>query len=173
MRTLTTGRLRLEPLVVAHAAAMFDVLQDPSIFAFTGGGPPESVEALEARYARLETRRSPDGRQGWLNWIVVDADLTPFGYVQATTQADGRAWVAYVIASERRERGYATEAMRAMLAHLATDANLRVFMATVEADNVASIRLLERLDFRAPRDDEGAGIALDPTELLFVKPVPR
>ena len=173
METLTTARLTLEPLVVAHATAMFDVLQDPSIFAFTDGAPPESIDALATRYARLETRRSPDGKQRWLNWIVVDEGGAPCGYVQATVQADGRAWVAYVIASGRRGRGYATEAMRAMLAQLALDTTLERFMATVEADNVASIRLLERLDFRAPRGGEGAGIALAPTELLFVKTVPR
>ena len=171
MTPLTTERLALEPLVVAHAPAMFAVLQDASVFAFTDGEPPSSVDVLATRYAKLETRTSPDRKEAWLNWIVVHPTDGPIGYVQATVQERGRVWVAYVLASGWRGRGYATEAMRAMLAHLATTADVRVFMATVEVDNTASIRLLDRLGFRAPRDGEGAGIALDPTELLFVKPV--
>lgn len=169
MQTLTTDRLVLEPLVVAHAAAMFDVLQDTSVFAYTDGGPPGSIAELEGRYARLATRVSPDGRQRWLNWIVVEVAYGPIGYVQATIAAEGRVWVAYVVEGARRGRGFATEAMRAMLASLDDEPAVRLFMASVEVDNAASIRLLERLGFRPPHDAEAAGIALTSTERLFVR----
>ena len=48
---------------------MFRVLSDPAIYEFENE-PPESVERLRARYAYLEARRSPDGSQQWLNWVL-------------------------------------------------------------------------------------------------------
>ncbi|HVJ60849.1 MAG TPA: GNAT family N-acetyltransferase [Burkholderiaceae bacterium] len=69
MRTLQTARLTLEPQCAAHAAAMFAVLSDPAIYEYENA-PPASVDALRARYAFLEGRRSPDGSQQWLNWVA-------------------------------------------------------------------------------------------------------
>ena len=69
MRTLQTARLTLEPQCAVHAAAMFAVLSDPAIYEYENA-PPASVDALRARYAFLEGRRSPDGSQQWLNWVA-------------------------------------------------------------------------------------------------------
>jgi hypothetical protein len=73
MPTLATGDLLLEPLVAAHAEAMFAVLSDPALFRFIDGAPPASVHELRQRYARLESRMSPDGRQRWPNWVLARA----------------------------------------------------------------------------------------------------
>ena len=73
MQTLHTERPRLEPLRRAHAPAMFPLLQDPTIYTHLDHGPPPSLEHLEGVYTRLEARRSPDGREQWLNWIVFPA----------------------------------------------------------------------------------------------------
>lgn len=70
MRTLQTARLTLEPQCAAHAAAMFAVLSDPAIYEYENA-PPASVDALRARYAFLEGRRSPDGSQQWLNLSLI------------------------------------------------------------------------------------------------------
>lgn len=48
--TLTPVRLLLEPLSVAHASSMVNVLADPSLYEFTGGEAP-SLRELENRYA--------------------------------------------------------------------------------------------------------------------------
>jgi hypothetical protein len=48
---------------------MFAVLCDPAIYEFENE-PPPSVEWLRARFAKLESRRSPDGEEQWLNWVV-------------------------------------------------------------------------------------------------------
>lgn len=63
---LFAGTLVLEPFVATHAAEMFQVLSDPAIYEFENS-PPESVEWLERRYGRLESRCSLDGSQLWLN----------------------------------------------------------------------------------------------------------
>src|SRR5664279_3530467 len=120
MQTLAAGQLVLEPLTVAHAAAMFEVLADAEIYRYLDHPPPPSLEHLRNVYAKLETRGSPDGSQVWLNWVIRLPGQPPVGYVQATVIAPGSAWVGYVLSSRQWGRGYAHTATRAMVEHLAT-----------------------------------------------------
>jgi hypothetical protein len=88
----------LEPQTVAHAEEMFEVLSDPAIYEFENE-PPESLEWLRERYRKLETRRSADGTQHWLNWVIRLPTSELAGYVQATVHPDGAlrsptSWVA-------------------------------------------------------------------------------
>ena len=136
---IRTARLVLEPLTVAHAPAMFALLSDPSIYTYLDFGPPPSLEHLQRVYAQLETRRSPDGTEEWLNWIVL-CDGAPIGLVQATISAKG-CEIAYMFGSAHWGRGYATEAVAAMLAQLGE----QKFFANVDAKNERSIALLARL----------------------------
>ncbi|HEY1711890.1 MAG TPA: hypothetical protein VGG07_03255, partial [Solirubrobacteraceae bacterium] len=66
---LQTARLELEPLTATHAQEMAPVLADERLYTFTGGRPPTLGE-LRARYARQVKGRSPDGVEGWSNWIL-------------------------------------------------------------------------------------------------------
>ncbi|HEV2251983.1 MAG TPA: GNAT family N-acetyltransferase [Streptosporangiaceae bacterium] len=121
-RGWSTERLDLEPLVVAHAAELAPLLDDPCLHEFTGG-VPLAAAALAARYARLAARRSPGGDQMWGNWAVrVRAAGTVAGTVQATLPAGGPAAgpaeVAWVMARPAQGRGYATEAARSLVALL-------------------------------------------------------
>lgn len=117
--TLASARLRLEPLTAAHAPEMVEALADPVLYVFTGGEPPE-LDALAARYARLETGSSPDGAESWLNWIIrTGDDAAAAGYVQATVGESGTdAEVAWVVATSHQGRGLAAEAAGTMLTWL-------------------------------------------------------
>ena len=168
MQTLRTARLVLEPLVVAHARAMFEVLSDPAIYRYLDYPPPASLEHLQRVYARLEGRKSADGNELWLNWVVSPFTQPPVGYVQATVYPEQSASVAYVLSSRHWGRGYASEAVQAMLEHLASAYGSRRYRATVEAENERSIQLLARLGFRCATRSEGAR-SLSLTERLFVR----
>lgn len=169
MQTLATTDLILEPLVVKHAQAMFEVLSDEALYRYLDDPPPPSVEHLRKLYARLEERKSPDGSQRWLNWVACPHGLPPIGFVQATVTAHRTAWVAYVFARSHWGRGYATQATRAVVEHLASGYGVARYLATVEAANQRSIGLLERLGFHRAIEQESQGHELSPTELLFVK----
>ncbi len=114
MRGLETPRLLLEPQTAAHAEAMFEVLGDPAIYRFENA-PPASLESLRERFAKLETRRSGDGREQWLNWVLRRRGGDLIGYVQATVRGDGQAFVAYVLGSAHWGQGLASEAVAAVL----------------------------------------------------------
>lgn len=116
---LTTERLLLEPLTLAHAEEMVAVLSDPALHRYVGGEPLSDVE-LRERYARQARGRSPDGLHSWCNWIVRErTSLAAVGYVQATvSDASRSAEVAWVVGSRHQGRGYAREAAKAMVAWL-------------------------------------------------------
>ena len=147
MRTLETARLRLTPLCAEHAAAMFEGLSNERLYRYFSERPPQSVAVLRERYARLELRRSPSGDALWLNWIVIPkADGAPAGYVQSTLSG-ATASVAYVLFEASWGRGYAREAVEAMLLELQDTYAIRTATATVDPRNVRSVRLLEQLGF--------------------------
>lgn len=169
MRPVAGKSVILEPQVAAHAEEMFAVLADPAIYEYENE-PPASVEWLRERFSKLESRRSPDGQQLWLNWVVRRPASGLIGYVQATVFPTGRAAIAYVLASRHWGRGLAADACRAMIAELAGRYGVRTVYAVFKRRNLRSARLLERLGF-APALAESACIDLAPDEVLMMRDV--
>ena len=147
MRTLATARITLEPQLALHATEMFGVLQDPRIYEYENE-PPASQAWLRERYAKLETRRSGDGTEHWLNWIVRVASGEAIGYVQASVEPGGRALIAYVLASRWWGQGLAYEAVAAMMDELRSAYGAKHFVAVFKRRNARSRALLLRLAFR-------------------------
>jgi len=146
----------LEPQVAAHAAALFAVIGDPSLYTYIDAPPPASEAALRERLLRLESRRSPDGGEHWLNWVVRDAAGTVVGYVQATVTPDGSAEIAYVIGRAHWRRGHATAACRLMLAELVASYGVVRVTATLDPANAASLALVEKLGLARAWEDRDA-----------------
>ncbi|MBS0320383.1 MAG: GNAT family N-acetyltransferase, partial [Proteobacteria bacterium] len=137
MNELHARGITLVPQCAAHADAMFTVLADPAIYEFENA-PPTSLAALRARYTRLETRRSPDGTQRWLNWVIRLPDDVLAGYVQATVLASGDAYVAYELGSAHWRQGIASAAVEAVLAELAATYGVQRAHAVLKAANYRS-----------------------------------
>ena len=166
---IASQRLVLEPLLEEHAPAMFLLLDDVELYRHLDFAPPPSLYHLREVYRRLEARHSPDGTEEWLNWVILPHGGAPMGFVQATVRPDGAAYIAYTLGRRHWGHGFAAEATRAMLEHLAEVHDVRCFVATVEKDNERSIRLLDRLGFHAATAEELQGHELSPTELLYVR----
>jgi RimJ/RimL family protein N-acetyltransferase len=158
----------LEPQLACHADEMFAVLADPAIYEHENE-PPESLEWLRLRFARLESRRSPDGRQEWLNWVIRLPSSGLVGYVQATVHADGRAAIAYVLASRYWGRGLARQAVEAMIAELEQHHRVRTLSAVLKCGNTRSLRLLERLGFSPAPDAMRVPLEVEADEALMVR----
>jgi [ribosomal protein S5]-alanine N-acetyltransferase len=170
MHQLIAPLLTLEPLTVAHADEMFAVLSDVQLYPYLDYTAPTSVEQLRKVYTRQQTRRSPDGREQWLNWVLrLTSSGALIGTVQATVLHDHSSWVAYVLSSQHWGRGYAATATQAMMDCLRDDYAVTRYLATVERDNERSIKLLQRLGFDAAAPALIAEHELSLTELLFVK----
>jgi len=168
VRVLTAQGITLEPQVASHAPAMFDLLCDPAIYEYENE-PPRSLEWLRARFARLESRKSPDGKQQWLNWIVRLESGDVAGYVQASVYPDGRASIAYVLGSRYWGKGIASRAVVAMIGELREHHGAAECIAILKSVNQRSLRLLERLGFASASPSE-LRIEIESDELVMLLP---
>lgn len=145
---LETARITLEPLTAAHAAELFPLLVNPEIYRFMPGDPPVSIAALAGRYRRLESRRSPDGSQQWLNWAIRRRDDRQcVGCLQATIYPGGAADFAFVLGSLFWGLGLAREASVPALRMLFAELGITSVFATVDRRNLRSSALLAHLGF--------------------------
>ncbi len=135
---LRSERLDLLPIAAEHAEELAAALADPALHAFTGGRPA-TVEEMRARCARLAAG-SPDPAEAWGNWVLrLRADGALTGYVQATVRP-AEAELAWVVGTPWQGRGLATEAARALLAHL-TAAGVPTAVAHIHPDHHASAKV--------------------------------
>jgi RimJ/RimL family protein N-acetyltransferase len=152
--TLTTRRLVLEPLRPGHAGELAPVLDDLALHAFIGGAPASEAE-LRARFTRQAEGHSPDGTQGWLNWVARDRETNaPVGTVQATISDgdDGRsAELAWIVSAARQGEGLATEAAAAAMAWLRARGVTR-FVVHIHPDHGASAAVARHLGLAATEE---------------------
>ena len=172
MRTLHSASLTLEPLVMAHADAMFAALSAPEMYAYMPGKPPASAEALRERYSRLESRHSADGRQRWLNWVVRMRTGECTGFVQATIHPQRTADFAFAFAPGQWGRGVAFEACTTAIPSLFEDFDVTALYCTVDPANRRSLRLLERLGFQEIASDRYPHGSAEPGDRVFERPRP-
>jgi [ribosomal protein S5]-alanine N-acetyltransferase len=145
---LLTERLRLEPIGTAHAPPLFDLWQDPSVHRYVPQDPPASLASLTERYRKLQTRRSPEGDEAWLQWAVaLVGEPTYVGAVEATIRPEGPSPLAWMFGSAWWGQGLATEAMTRVMAHLADAWGARDVLVEIDERNVASLALAHRLGF--------------------------
>jgi RimJ/RimL family protein N-acetyltransferase len=168
MRTIVVDGLTLEPQTTAHAEPMFAVLSDPAIYEYENE-PPASREWLRERFAKLESRRSADGSEQWLNWVIRLPTSELIGYVQATVHADGHAGIAYELASAYWGRGLARRAVDAMIAELGACYRVHTVSAVLKERNWRSLRLLQRLGFTPVSN--AAAQDIEPDEIMLERPV--
>jgi [ribosomal protein S5]-alanine N-acetyltransferase len=147
---------------------MFIVLADPAIYEFENA-PPASEAHLFERFAKLESRKSRDGSEHWLNWVIRLPSDELAGYVQATVTANGAAHIAYELSSRFWRRGIGIAAVRAMLDELRVGYGATHFYATLKARNFRSEALLTRLGFSLMTDPASASIEPESDEIVMEK----
>jgi RimJ/RimL family protein N-acetyltransferase len=169
MRAIRASLLLLEPQVAEHAREMFDVLGDPAIYEFENE-PPPSLEWLTARYAKLESRQSPDGTQAWLNWVIRLPSGQLAGYVQSTVLPDGVALVAYELASRYWRQGIGSTSVAAVLEELRLHYSVKLFAAVLKARNHRSSGLLRKLGFEPASAEQRTRFGGEADEAVMVRP---
>lgn len=171
--SITTERLTLRPLRLEHAAAMWEVLRDPAIYAWIDRAPPATPDDVAARFARIAQSLADGRAEQWLNWTVwTRADDAPIGVVEATVPPSNVVHIAYMFASRVWGRGFAREAVAAAMDAMSA-AGADAFEAVIDVRNAPSIALARRLGLRrvatrASGDggvDEIWGTPCEPTSL--------
>jgi RimJ/RimL family protein N-acetyltransferase len=144
---LRTSRLHLRPVAVTDAAALFEARGDAEVMRYWDW--PEQKSVADVRDVLAAHIPAP-GDESMLWWV---AALTPDG--PAIGECDlseidphhSRAEIGFLFARRHWGKGYASEALRAVIAHAFETLALERLWARFHAGNEASRRLLERLGF--------------------------
>ena len=168
MRSLTTERLRLEPVTPDNAAVLWDILQMPDLRDFQD--LPDVDLAQFRRNVASRPRELEPGVWGRFEWLMyLEGVPGPVGWAslrigERTTFA---AEVGYSVVREYRGRGIATEAVEALIGDAFARLRLRRIRAYCVPENMASRAVLERTGFE---DDgvlpHGATVQGQPVDVL-------
>lgn len=146
----TTERVYLREMTPDDAEYAFLLNSDPEVVRYTGDGPFPSVEA-----AREFLAAYPDYRvNGFGRWAVVRrSDNAWLGWCGLKRHASGEVDLGYRLLREHWGQGYATEAGRVCIELGFGRFGLDVIIGQVARDNVASLRVLEKLGMRYWKTD--------------------
>ena len=148
MQPATHPTLELDPLDTRHAEAFWPHAQSEALFAFVPIEPPSSLPELAAWFARLAAGAPTRLNEEWLNWaVVLPAEDTVAGIVQATVMRDGEAELAYLIAPAFWGRRIGLTAVRAMVEWLWRERAVATLKAVADSRNLRSQALLQQLGF--------------------------
>jgi [ribosomal protein S5]-alanine N-acetyltransferase len=134
----------LRPIATEVAAAVL-AGRAPGDLVFAAGYPSRfSLETLRIAAAR------GSGTEGLGPYFMVrKVDGAVVGEIGASLDAaTGTAHVGYTVVEPSWGRGYATQALRALLAHLRTDPRVRRVVAETLVDHHASRRVMEKAGMR-------------------------
>jgi RimJ/RimL family protein N-acetyltransferase len=145
---LFTPRLRLRWMEAGDAEAHYAVFADPEVARYWSSGPwtaldqsRDHIAATQAAYAdgsgmRLGIELRESGA------LIGNASLHHF------VDGSRRCELGYALARTHWGCGYASEALRALLAYGFTALDLNRVEADIDPRNTASARVLEKLGFR-------------------------
>lgn len=140
---METARLRIRPLAASDAEALH------AIHELVGHGRARrSVEELRDLYERMEA--AADGDPGWHGHVLELHGGEIIGDVGICIgqPEESQAEIGYSLHPRYWRSGYASEALRPLLADAYSRRGLHRVVAVTTADNLASRALLERLGFR-------------------------
>ncbi|MDQ6826012.1 MAG: GNAT family N-acetyltransferase, partial [Candidatus Eremiobacteraeota bacterium] len=146
---IRTHRLRLTPVTLQNASALWRVLQAPDLRKYQDL-PNVGSAGFDAVVAKRPHRFQP-GSVGRFEWLIyLGRGRKPMGWVSLRTSArEPRSGeIGYSVMRDYRGRGFAREAVRALVVQGFQELQLLRISAYFMPENVSSRRLLEHLGFK-------------------------
>lgn len=146
---LVTERLRLRRSRPDDAEAISAYRGDPRVNRYQGWArtDPEGVRAEIEEMAQ----RAPGEPGGWVQFTVEERESGRLVGDVGFSPAEGEPGVikiGYTVSPEHQGRGYATEAVRALVAYVFGVLDVDVVRAYASAENLPSIRVAEKVGLR-------------------------
>ncbi|WP_247741407.1 GNAT family protein [Luteibacter sp. SG786] len=147
--TIATPRLQLDTLVPADAPTLFAYRGDDTVARFQGWKPADLAEA--ASFIERQSAQVFAAPDSWFQLAIREAEtqelVGDLGIHFPASQLDAIEF-GVTLRPDRQGRGYAREAMAAMLGLAFGTWGYRRVVGSVDPRNVASIALLRSLGFR-------------------------
>jgi RimJ/RimL family protein N-acetyltransferase len=163
---LLTKRLELVPATPALTRAALEGA--PALAASLGvvvplTWPPEFLDSRSLEFILARLAEGPEQVAWWLHFVVLsraEAGRTLIGSAgyKGPPSPDGTVEVGYGIVREHQRRGYASEAVRGLLAHAFAIPAVRRVIAETLPELVPSIGVLHKCGFRLIGDGSEPGV---------------
>lgn len=148
---LKTLRLQLRPFCDADYGTFFTYRNDPLVYRYQGWKVPY-LPAYAHEFIEKMKIAVPGTPGEWYQFAIVPHDSSNYMIGDVAfhvTRTNPRlAYIGYTLMPSAWGHGYANEAVRRLLDFLFRELNLHRVLAECDVDNLASVRLLERLRFR-------------------------
>lgn len=146
--TISTERLVLRLLTPDDAPVMYEIFSDPEVMRYGAGSPWTTMEQADEYLVKGDENLASGTalRVG----IVVQATGTLVGQAAlwAFSEQNRRCDIGYSLMREHWGKGYASEAVHALLGYGFDRLDLNRVEADIDPRNAASARVLERLGFQ-------------------------
>jgi len=145
---MKTQRLRIDPLTETDAEGFLHLYSDPDVMKWLPVPPLSDIGAARALLATYVARIEAGEQFRWA--IRTHEDDAIIGALKLDTPNDASraSEIGYMLVKEAWGKGYATEAMRALIEYAFHRLNRHYLEALIYADNTASRKLVERLGFK-------------------------
>ena len=154
---LRTERLILRRYRMDDAEALHRFLgSDPAMARYSGWNPYATPEMARGTVRRFIDSYQDEHFYGW----ALDAEDVLVGTIGAYDYADDRIEAGFSIARACWGRGYATEALKAVLRYLTANEGIGCVTAWCAAENTGSRRVLEKAGMRLA-DTQRGGLTVD------------
>jgi len=167
---LSTPRLRLDLIPSRRAAEWFDLRNRSGAGRFHRWTPVDVLEVHWFLHSFSRNGKITPGEWKQLGIYLREND-TLIGDCGFRRESNGEAEIGYTLAPEFRRRGFAAEAVEALIDCLFTRLGIKRVTARTIAENRPSLGLLEKLGFHLDKD-AGETISLNGKEtpvLMFYR----
>ncbi len=143
---LNSQRLTIKPLTASDTTALFAYRSDPEVARYQSFSP-ETVD--EARRFIEDNTTCFNCEENWFQMgIYLQGELIGDMGIHFIGPENSQCEIGYTLCHSQQGKGYATEAVRAVLSFLFTQLGKHRVTAGLDPRNASSIKLLERIGFR-------------------------
>ena len=155
--TIETSRLILRPFETGDVEAAFTWFGNPNVMRFTPTGPDTSIEQTKTRLAKYQEHQTA---HGFSKWIILDRRLGRAIGDSGLLMLQEYRWIdlGFRLAQPYWGKGLATEVASVWVRAAFDDFHIDRLTAIVHPENLASIRVLEKLGFLTERRDTIMGM---------------
>ena len=151
--TISTPRLTLRPICMDDLEARHAYCSDPENTRYMMFLPNASLEETEAFIREAVAEMAKPEPKCYEFTIFLDG--AQIGGANIETHGEGQWTLGWILDKRYWGRGYATEAVRALMDWARGSLTVRRFTAYCDSENAASYRLMERLGMRRTACDGG------------------
>lgn len=145
--TMETQRLILREINHTDVIDLFDILSDPDVAQYEYFYPIQQIEQASEFITRFNSEFTKGQEVTWGIVLKESGELIGFCNIGDFHERASRAEIGYVIAQSHWNKGYATEAVQAMVDFGMTKLGLNRIEATITPGNHSSVRVLQKINF--------------------------